>query len=165
MKPILTALGLAGALSAIPALATATPVTIDIAITAPASLSATGGFDFDAATSTYSNFNVFLTGTLGPFTFVNEACDGCPLSGSSVGLIDPTFAVTSFLSDFEVTFRGGLIDTFFRGNSIVIDEFNGRVEGTYSLVAPAAVPEPSVWLLLAVGSSLAAARRRLLARA
>ena len=66
----------------------------------------TGSFDFDSVASTYSNLTVNLTvnltGDIGPFSFNDTACDLCPSSGSSTGLIDLTVA-QHFLSDFTVT--------------------------------------------------------------
>ena len=102
-----------------PLSAVAIPVNIDITINSPSTITAaTGSFDLDPATSTYSNLNVYLTGTIGPLTFTDTACDACALSGSTVGLIDDTLVQDTFLQDFEVDFGGGLIQAFFRGNSV-----------------------------------------------
>ena len=136
--------------------AAAAPITIDITITSPPGMTATGGFEFNEATSTYSDFNVFLTGTFGPLTFNDTACDGCPLSGSTVGLFDPLQSF--FLSDFQVNFAGGQIEAFFRGNSFVVEDSNGRLAGTYNLEAQA-VPEPASLFLMASVIGVAGWRR------
>ena len=120
----------------------------------------TGSFDFDAATSTYSNLTVNITGNIGPFSFNDTACESCPMSGSSVGLIDPTLTLTYFLQDFSVTWGGGAITAIFRGNSFSLDEPSGRLDGTYSLEATS-VPEPGTLALLGIGLvGMGAARRR-----
>ena len=156
MKTCLAAISMAILTLSLPVAASATPITIDITITSPPGMTATGGFEFDEATSTYSDFNVFLTGTFGPLIFSNTGCDGCPLSGSTVGLFDPL--QNSFLSDFQVNFAGGQIEAFFRGNSFVVQDSNGRLEGTYSLEAQA-VPEPASLFLMASAIGVAGWRR------
>ena len=156
MTKCLAAISMAILTLALPGAAGATPITIDITITSPPGMTATGGFEFDEATSTYSGFNVFLTGTFGPLVFSNTACDGCPLSGSTVGLFDPLQSF--FLSDFQVNFAGGQIEAFFRGNSFVVEDSNGRLEGTYDLQAQA-VPEPAFLFLVASAVGVAGWRR------
>jgi hypothetical protein len=144
MKLIIAAL-----LAISPLAANADTIEIDIVPSDGASFTMTGSFDFDVATSTYSNFTVNLTGEFGPFSFSDTACELCPVSGSSIGLIDPTFALTYFLSDFTVTWEGGALTAIFRGNSFALNEARGRIDGTYSLVA--SVPEPSTLALLGIG--------------
>jgi hypothetical protein len=145
-----------------PSTARAITVNIDITINNPATITATGFLELDPALLIYSNLDVLLTGTLGPFNFNNTSCDTCPLSGSSVGLIDPTFSQTTFLQDLEVDFGGGVIQAFFRGNSFVFEDANGRIDGTYALTPQSTVPEPSTVALLglAVIAGLGFARRR-----
>jgi hypothetical protein len=77
-------------------------------------------------------------------------------------LIDPTFSQTTFLQDLEVDFGGGVIQAFFRGNSFVFEDANGRIDGTYALTPQSTVPEPSTVALLglAVIAGLGFARRR-----
>jgi hypothetical protein len=47
-------------IAAFPLVASAIPVDIDITINSPSTLTATGSFDLDPGTSTYSNLNVLL---------------------------------------------------------------------------------------------------------
>lgn len=148
----ITARRLAAVLIAMfPLSAVAIPVSIDITINSPSTITATGSFDLDPATSTYSNLNVYLTGgPIGPLNFLNTPCDACALSGSTVGLIDDTLVQDTFLQDFEVDFGGGLIQAFFRGNSVSFEEANGRLDGTYMFVPASAVPEPASLALLSI---------------
>ena len=110
----------------------------------------TGSFDYEAATSVYSNLTINLTGIFGPLNLVDQACDTCPLGGSSVGLIDPTVAL-NFLSDFTVTWGGGRLQGIFEGGSMVLSEFNGRFDGEYVFRVASAVPEPGTLALLGIG--------------
>ena len=152
---------MAALIAAFPLLAGATAVDIDITINAPSGLTATGSFDLDPGTSTYSNLNVLLTGQFGPLTFASTGCDLCPLSGSSVGLIDSALVQKTFLQDFQIDFASGQIQAFFRGNSFVFEDSNGRLDGTYVLTPASTVPEPATSALLALGlGGLAALRRR-----
>jgi hypothetical protein len=142
-------------IAAFPLLASAIPVDIDITINSPSTLTATGSFDLDPSTSTYSNLNVLLNGQYGPLSFTNTPCDGCPLGGSSVGLIDNALVSNFFLQDFQVDFDGGElgggITAFFRGNSFAFEGSDGRLDGTYVFQAQSAVPEPGTMLLLGSG--------------
>ena len=133
-----------------PLAANADIIEIDVVPSSGAWFTMEGSFDFDAATSTYSNLIITITGDLGPFSFNNTACETCPLGGSSIGLIDPTLSLTYFLRDFSVTWGGGRLTAIFRGNSFSLDEPNGRLDGTYSLGATS-VPEPSTLVLLGIG--------------
>ena len=152
------------ALLTLPMAANADLIYIDVVPTGGAAypFTMTGSFDFDSATSTYSNLTVYLTADIGPFSFNNTACEGCPMSGSSTGLYDPSLAPDNFLSDFVVTWAGGAITAIFRGNGFGLDEPNGRLDGTYSLLADSApVPEPGVLALLGIGLlAMAATQRR-----
>ena len=76
-------------------LAAVIPVEIAMTITSPNTLTAAGSSDLDTGTSTYSNLSVILNGTFGQLSFTNTACDGCPLGGSSAGLIDNTLVSDS----------------------------------------------------------------------
>jgi hypothetical protein len=121
----------------------------------------TGSLEFDALSQTYSNLTVNITGDIGPFSFSDTACETCPLSGSSVGLIDPTLSLNYFLTDFTVTWAGGALTAIFRGNSFQLDEPNGRLDGTYSLQALTSVPESGTLALLGIGlAAMGLIRRR-----
>lgn len=148
-------------IAAFPVVATAIPVDIDITINSPSTLTATGSFDLDPGTSTYSNLNVLFTGTFGPLSFSNTGCDSCPLSGSSVGLIDGALVERTFLQDFQVDFAAGQIQAFFRGDSFVFEDSNGRLDGTYVFAPASSAPEPGTFLLLGLGlAALAVLRHR-----
>ena len=88
----------------------------------------------------YSNLDVILNGTFGALTFANTACDGCPLGGSSVGLIDSTLASDFFLQDFQVDFAGGAfgggLTVIFRGNSFAVEDPNGHEDDGVDLTTP-----------------------------
>jgi len=131
-----------------PMAANADFIEIDVVPTS-AGFSMTGGFDYDANTSTYSNMIISLTGIFGPFNFVDEKCETCPLGGSSVGLIDPTVSLY-FLTDFSVTWGGGRLRANFDGGSMSLSEENGRFDGNYSFVV-ASVPEPGTLALFGIG--------------
>jgi hypothetical protein len=148
-----------------PMFANADPIEIEITPSPGSWFTMTGSFDFDAATQMYSNLTVNITGNIGPFSFNNTACDSCPvLSGSSVGLIDPTFSLNYFLTDFSASWGGGVLIAYFRGNSFELSEENGRLDGTYSLQAATAVPEPGTFALFGIGLlAMGLARRRKIA--
>ena len=138
--------------AAIPKIACAVPVNIDITIDQPSGMTATGSFNLDPVALTYSDLDVLLTGHIGPFSFDNTSCDfPCPLSGSSAGLIDETFSQITFLQDVDVYFGNGALHAYFRGNSFSLDEENGRISGTYFLDPQLTVPEPATIALLGVG--------------
>ena len=132
-----------------PLTANAVPVLIDITPSPGSAWVMTGSFDLDPGTSTYSNLTVNLTWAAGP-GFNNTPCDGCALSGSTVGLIDTTLTQTTFLQDFTVTFGGGVLDAIFRGNSFYLQSSSGRFDGTYQF-KPLSVSEPSTLAVLGLG--------------
>ena len=145
----------------LPVSANAAFIEIKVEPTAGAWFTMTGGFEFDALSETYSNLTVNITGDIGPFSFSDTACEQCPLSGSSVGLIDPTLSLNYFLTDFTVTWGGGALTAIFRGNSFQLDEPNGRLDGTYSIQAATSVPEPGTLALLGIGlAGIGLVRRR-----
>ena len=162
MKKILLAIVLL-----IPAYSYADFIEIEIVPSTGAWFTMTGGFDYDATTSTYSNLTFNITGSIGPFNFTDTPCDTCALSGSSVGLIDPAISL-NFLSDLTVTwgnppFDPAPLDAIFRGNSFSMNSSNGRIGGEYRFIVPAEeLPEPGVLSLLGLGlAGVALSRRRL----
>jgi hypothetical protein len=52
---------------------------------------------------------------------------------------------------FDVDFGAGQIQLIFRRNSILLDEENGRVTGTYVFEGPSVLPEPAMLALLGIG--------------
>ena len=153
-KLLVTAILLMGSLGAHAAL-----VDIDI-VPSNGTFTMTGSFDYDAGNQTYSDLTINLTGDIGPFIFNDTACESCPMSGSGVGLIDPTFAATYFLSDLVVTWGGGALTATFEGGSFVLRESRGRLDGTYSLNPAQAVSAPGTFALLGLGLAILGFSRR-----
>ena len=146
--------------------AQAVPIDMNISLDSPSTATMTGNFDYDPTTEIYSNLTIVLDGNIGGREFDNVLCEECvtPVPTSGVGLIDPTFSVSWFLTDFDVTWAGGGLRAIFRGGSFTLSDDRGRIGGTYALTAATAVSEPGSIALLLLGVAglgfAARARRR-----